>query len=72
MKTKELRELSKEDLLQKEKNLKKELFDLHFHKRMGTVEKPSRFKALKKEIARIFTILRERELENERSSQKTK
>ena len=72
MKPKELRELSREDLVNKEKELKKELFDLHFHKRMGTVEKPSRFKMIKKEIARIFTILRERELENERSAQKTK
>ena len=72
MKSKELRELSSEELVQKEKGFKKELFDLHFHKRMGTVEKPSRFKALKKDIARIFTILRERELENERSSKKTK
>ncbi len=72
MKAKELREQTNEELIQKEKSLKKELFDLHFHKRMGTVEKPSRFKDLKRDIARIFTILKERELENERSSQKTK
>jgi len=72
MKAKDLRELSKEDLVKKEKDFKKELFDLHFHKRMGTVEKPSRFKSLNRDIARIFTILKERDIENERANKKAK
>ena len=68
MKTKEFREMSNEDLAQKEKALKKELFDLNYQRKLGAVEKPSRFKQIKRDIARIFTILneREREQKNER------
>lgn len=61
MKIKEIRQLSADDMVQKEKNLKKELFDLKYQRKMGQVEKPARFKAIKKEIARILTILNERE-----------
>ena len=60
MKPKELRALSTEDLLQKEKAFKKELFDLKCLKESGGVEKPSRFKTLRRDIARIFTIVKER------------
>ncbi len=70
MKVKELRQLTLEDLLAKEKSFKKELFELYYQRRLGTVEKPSRFSLLKHDIARIMTILRERELENERSAKK--
>ncbi|VAX37187.1 LSU ribosomal protein L29p (L35e) [hydrothermal vent metagenome] len=65
MKTKELRGLSSDELLQKEKIFKKELFDLNFQRKVGGLEKPSRFRGLRKNIARIFTILRERELDND-------
>ena len=70
MKTKEINNLSNEELTQKEKNLKKELFDLQFHRKVGTVEKPARFKAIKRDIARILTALKERDLKNDRTSQK--
>ena len=60
MKLKELKALSPEDLVQKEKTLKKELFDLNFQRKMGRVEKPSRFKLIRRDIARILTILNER------------
>jgi large subunit ribosomal protein L29 len=63
MKPNELRELSSEELIQKEKAFKKELFSLNFQRKMGNVEKPNRFGVLKRDIARIFTILRERDLE---------
>ena len=72
MKNKELKELNSQELLLKEKNLKKELFDLNYQKKVSRVEKPARFKMLRREIARILTILRERELDDERNSQKTK
>ena len=62
MKILELKQLSSEDLSQKEKTFKKELFDLNLQKKIGRVEKPARFKSLRREIARILTILREREL----------
>lgn len=72
MKVKEFRNLSVEDLVQKEKNLKKELFQLQFHRKVGTVEKPARFRSIKRDIARILTVIRERDLKNERTSSKTK
>lgn len=68
MKTKELRDLSNEELLQKEKEFKKELFGLNYQRKIGAVEKPARFKTLKKDIARILTIIKEREIEDARSS----
>jgi large subunit ribosomal protein L29 len=61
MKAKELQAMSVEDLLQKEKSLKKDLFDLRYQRRIGRVERPSQFKLIKRDIARILTILRERE-----------
>jgi large subunit ribosomal protein L29 len=69
MKVKEIRELSSGELAQKEKAFKKDLFDLNYQLKLGNVDKPSRFRKLKKDIARIMTILRERESDNERSAQ---
>lgn len=60
MKTKELRELGPEELKSKEKALKKELFDLKYHRKLGRVEKPSRFKLIRRDIAKIMTINTER------------
>ena len=64
MKIKQVRELSSEELIQKVKSIKKELFDLNYQRRLGGVEKPANFRALKRDIARILTILKEREIEN--------
>jgi len=71
MKAAELRGLGSEELVQKEKSLKKELFDLNFQRKIGSLEKPGQFRVLKRDIARIFTILKERELEND-GNRKTK
>jgi len=60
MKTAELRNLSKEELLEKEKNLKEELFKLNMQRYGGRVEKPHLFSLIKRDIARIQTILNER------------
>jgi len=60
MKTKELREMSVEELLAKEKSLKEEQFKLNLDRYTGRVEKPHKFSLVKKEIARIKTILSER------------
>ena len=68
MKASKFRELNSEELVQKEKVFKKELFGLNFQRKIGQVEKPNRFRALKRDIARIFTILRERELEEKKKS----
>ena len=66
MKADNLRELSSDELVQKEKGFKKDLFDLNFQRTMGNVEKPGRFRVLKRDIARVHTILRERVLEEQK------
>ena len=60
MKAKDFRALDTTDLVQKEKNFKKELFDLNYQRKFGKVEKPSQFGLFKRDIARIKTILTER------------
>ena len=72
MKVSELRDLGPEELQQKEKEFKKELYELNYQRKMGRVEKPSRFRELKRDIARIMTLLKEREIANERSAKPDK
>lgn len=60
MKSQELRSLSKEELLLKEKSLKEELFKLNLQRYEGRVEKPHMFSLIKKDIARIQTILNQK------------
>ena len=62
MKTKELKNLSAEELAAKEKQIKKELFDLNNQRQLGRVEKPASFRKNRKDIARILTVLNERKL----------
>lgn len=62
MKAKELRNLSKEELLQKEKTLKEELFKLNLQRYGGRVDKPHMFSLIKRDIARIETILQEKKV----------
>jgi large subunit ribosomal protein L29 len=70
MKARELRELSDEELRTRLNELKEELFNLRVDKAMGRLGQPHRFKLVKREIARILTILRERELEKESGGKK--
>jgi len=65
MKAKELRKMSAEELKQKERELREELFNLRFQHSLGQLTNPARISQVKKEIARIKTILRERELGKE-------
>ena len=60
MKAKELRSLSQEELLQKEKSLLEELSAMNMQRFSGRVEKPHKFKLIRKDIARIRTILNNR------------
>ena len=62
MKIKELSNLSEDDLIAKEKQLKKDLFDMESHRQMGRVEKPASFRNLRRDIARILTVLSERRI----------
>ncbi|MBS2964498.1 50S ribosomal protein L29 [Actinocrinis puniceicyclus] len=61
-KTHELRELTDEALAGKLREAKEELFNLRFQQATGQLENHGRMKAVKSDIARIYTIQREREL----------
>jgi large subunit ribosomal protein L29 len=60
MKPQELRNLEKSELLEKEKNLYAELSKLNVQRYTGNVEKPHKFALIKRDIARIRTILNEK------------
>lgn len=60
MKTSDLRDVAVADLLQKEKDLRKELFHLRFQQATGEIENPMRIRAIRKDIARILTLITEK------------
>jgi large subunit ribosomal protein L29 len=60
MKPQDLKSLSREELQEKEKGLYAELAKLNIQRYTGTVEKPHRFSLIKKDIARIKTMLNEK------------
>ena len=64
MKVTELRELSTEELTQKLADSKQELFNLRFQNTINQLENPQKIGDVKKTIARIKTIIHERELED--------
>lgn len=61
MKVKEIRELSTEDINAKLRETKEELFNLRFQQATGNLEKPSRIRDLRHTVARLKTVLKERE-----------
>ncbi len=62
MKVKEIRELSTEEIKTKIKENKEELLNLRFASAMGNIEKPSRIRELRHTVARMKTVLKEREM----------
>ncbi|HIX13716.1 MAG TPA: 50S ribosomal protein L29 [Candidatus Anaerofilum faecale] len=62
MKATELRELSAAELNQKLADLKQELFNLRFQHAVNQLENPGRIEAVKRDIARVKTVLRANEL----------
>ena len=60
MKVKEIRELTTAEMLDQEKQLKEELFNLRFQLATGQLENTARIKEVRKSIARIKTVLRGR------------
>ena len=62
MTNKEIRELSTEEINNKINEYKEELFNLRFQQATGSLEKPYRIHELRKLVARMKTIIREREL----------
>ncbi|MEM7050766.1 MAG: 50S ribosomal protein L29 [Acidobacteriota bacterium] len=63
MKASELREQKVEELLEKEKELAEQLFVLRLHKVTGQLEKPSKVGQVKRDLARVLTVLREKRAE---------
>ena len=61
MNIKEIREKSSEDLKKTLDEMKVELFDLRFARATGSIENPMRIRELKRSIARVLTVLHERE-----------
>ena len=58
MKKKDIKKLSKTEILKNLDNLKKDLFNLRFQKNNGQLKNPAKFKELRKTIARLKTNLR--------------
>jgi len=67
MKAKEVRDLSVNELEMRLDELKEELFNLRFQLATGQLDNPMRISAVRKNIARVKTVMRERELNIERA-----
>jgi large subunit ribosomal protein L29 len=62
MKTSELREMTSAELTTKLQDLKEELFNLRFQLAINQLDNPMRISAVKKDIARVQTVIRQNEL----------
>lgn len=60
--TVDLRRLANDELVSKLREAKEELFNLRFQAATGQLESHGRLRAVRKEIARLYTVMREREL----------
>ncbi len=60
MKPSELKAMTIEELIKKEQDLRKELFNLRFQQATGEIENPLRIRAVKKDIAKVLTIMTEK------------
>ena len=58
---KEIRDLTDDQIIKKIEESKEELFNLRFSQATGNLEKPSRIRELRKSVARMKTVLKERE-----------
>ena len=66
MKAKEIRELTEAETHVRLRDLQQELFNLRLQQQTARLERPSRVRDVRRDIGRIKTILRERQLEKER------
>jgi large subunit ribosomal protein L29 len=60
MKAREHRELTSEELRQRYEDTQKELFNLRLQQSMGQIEKATRIRDLRRDLARMLTIMREK------------
>lgn len=65
MKMKEITELTTDELLTKRRDLRQERLHLRLQQQSGQLEQPSRLRLLRRDIARIETVLSERERQTE-------
>jgi large subunit ribosomal protein L29 len=72
MKAAELRELSADELQRKGQELQEELFNLRFQLATGQIENLSRIRTVRRDLARVKTIQRERELAQSRPPSATR
>ncbi|GGB07856.1 50S ribosomal protein L29 [Macrococcus brunensis] len=70
MKAKEIRDLTTSEIESKVKALKEELFNLRFQLATGQLENTARIREVKKSIARMKTVVRAREIEQQKTEQK--
>ena len=66
MEARELREISADDLLQKQASLREEIGHLWLQRATGRLENPMKLREVKKDLARVQTILRERALQGQK------
>jgi large subunit ribosomal protein L29 len=72
MKTKEIRDQTDDELRAKVRDIRQETFNLRRQQQAGQIEKPSRLKDLRRSIARMETVMRERALGLQRKSKEPK
>ena len=62
MKIKEIRELSADELVSRQRELKQESFHLRLQQQAGQLEKPSQLRAIRREVAQLETVLTQKKL----------
>jgi len=62
MEAKELREMNREELIQKRRELKQQIFHLRLSRSAGRLESPIKLRYTKRDLARLETVLREKEM----------
>jgi len=68
MESKNLRDLTLDELNEKHKQYKEELFNLRFQNAIGQLKNTSRIKDVRKTIARVLTIVREKQMASDQSA----
>jgi large subunit ribosomal protein L29 len=69
MKASEIRNLDLDEMQRKASDMQAELFNLRFQHEIGQLENPQRMKAIKRDIARLNTIIREVTLNQEKTKE---
>ncbi|MEP9852403.1 50S ribosomal protein L29 [Staphylococcus aureus] len=69
MKAKEIRDLTTSEIEEQIKSSKEELFNLRFQLATGQLEETARIRTVRKTIARLKTVAREREIEQDKANQ---